>query len=183
METDRLEHLLQDTDAIAPLPAVPSGLAIRVRRRAAQRTMNERIAAVLVISLGIASIMLWSTQRPRTPVVYQLPSSPHDEPADIRTHERLAMELIRLRRESRAAAVARAALLEPDAVQQINEARERAALVLLGDANRLARSPSQREDATDNYRQVIRLFPHTFAAVQAEQALQELGRQSGRLSS
>jgi hypothetical protein len=183
VETDRLEQMLQDADASAPPPVVESGLVIGVRRRAAQRTMNERIAAVLLISLGVAGILMWSTQRPRTPVVYQLPSPSHDEPADIRTHERFAMELIRLRRESHAAAAARAALLEPDAVQQIDDAREKAALVLLGDANRLARSPSRRDEAPDNYRQVIRLFPHTYGAAQAEQELQEFGRQSGPSSS
>src|SRR5579884_2092621 len=131
---DRLEQLLADADAAAPPPARHTGLAFRVRRRAAQRATNMRIAAGLFIALGVAGIILLAVSRQPTEVsTGPTPGTtqPVEPGQNAEVRQRFAIELIRLRQESRTAAAVKAALLEPDAVEQVNAARERAARVLL----------------------------------------------------
>src|SRR5690349_10591093 len=134
--TDRLEQLLSEADAAAPPPAHRPGMAIRVRRRAAQRVTNVRIAAGFVIALGVAGIVIWATSRQPIQVSERPTAAPTQQAEPEQSPEvrqRFAIELIRLRQEARTAAAVKAALLEPDAVEQVNAARERAATILLAD--------------------------------------------------
>lgn len=178
MATDRLEQLLQDADASAPPPMFPTGVTIRVRRRAARRATTARVAAGLFLAVGVAGVILWTLAHRPPQLAEGLipgPTTRQVEPeGNAEVQQRFATELIRLRQESRNAAAVKAALLEPDAVEQVNAARERAALLLLADANRRSRSTASRGDAMDDYRQLIRLFPRTFAASQAAEKLGQM---------
>ena len=107
MATDRLEQLLSEADAAAPPPAHRPGMAIRVRRRAAQRVTNVRIAAGFVIALGVAGIVIWATSRQPIQVSERPTAAPTQQAEPEQSPEvrqRFAIELIRLRQEARTAA-------------------------------------------------------------------------------
>jgi len=185
--TDSLEQLLRATDAANPArsPSVdPAGAAQRVRtRRRAQQLRIRAISAAACVLLVIAG-GVWLGMRPspatsphRTIVkaTGAQPSSTRPVTATLvafdlqsELHEQTAARLIRsgdARATRRVTAVS--------AIADVQTQRDRAALILVYEAERSARENRTR-DAVASYRRTIELFPHSPWAQVARERLKEL---------
>jgi len=177
MKPDPLERLLSLADTTAPPPAAIDGVVNRVRRRAARRATLRRAGAVLVIACVVGVALMWHGSKPKTPFVRTSPTNTGVELAQLRAdaelHQRIADQLIEMRKQFRREAGARAALREPDALAQLDAAREQAAMVLVRDAARMARAADKRS-AAETFRQAAESFPSTPAARIALERLRDL---------
>jgi tetratricopeptide (TPR) repeat protein len=185
MKTDFLEELLARTDAALPPPSTSGLLTMRVAARI-ERRRRVHLALTALVTIGIAAAVLHSSQS--HPRVVHPPS--HEAAFDIAqcrreiaaldaeasTHQKAAEEIAAVQRKCENLENARAkALLAPDPLAHIEEARDRAARILLIDAVRLTAGNGRRAEAIEDYRKAIQLFPGTPAAREAAQRLKADG--------
>jgi hypothetical protein len=168
--TDRLKQLLRAADAASPTPAGPTDLDARVlHRRARERLRRPALATAIVLIVASAWLIPWF--RPRhLPPTAQIDSGVIREQLaalqiEAQLHEQTADALI---------AVLRAAPppLAPGP-SEAQLARDRAALILVYDADRSIRA-NRPEDAVAGYRRAIELFPNTPAADVARERLKQM---------
>jgi hypothetical protein len=185
MKTDLLEELLTRTDAALPPPPTTGLLTARIAARA-ERRRRVHLALIALVTIGIAAAVLHSLQS--HPRVVRPPS--HEAAFDIAqcrreiaaldaeasTHEKTAHEIAALQRKCESLQRARAeVLLAPDPLAHIEEARDRAARILLIDAGRLTAANGRRAEAIEDYRKAVELFPGTPAAKEASERLKADG--------
>lgn len=186
MSVDRLEELLAHADAALP-PARPArSLAQRVRARAARRARVQLIAATLA-SLVIAGVLM-HVLRPRTQVLSQDRSTPAAFDvrkvraelaaldAEATLHQRAADDLAAALRRTEPLRRSQAQLLlAPDPLAHLQEARDRAARILVIDGDRLRGAPGNEPRVQAAYRRAVELFPETAAAHEAFERLKAGG--------
>ncbi len=196
MSQDPLQDLLRLADqAAGPPPEGESGLAGRVlatrRRQRRVRTIGGTLAA-LVVTVGVAAMLGRSDQEP-----LNVEGGPSPAAVDNQSEvERLRAEVEVLRsRADRAMALARrlvemregrvrlAALKEKiPARNPLEHARrevDRAAMIIVLQADRMYHQCGLTEPALESYHQVIELFPDRPAANIARARLDQLQTQRG----
>jgi hypothetical protein len=187
METDRLELLLSRADAATPPPPARDGMADQVRNRvASSRRRTQVIIACLMASACGAVVLRLSP--PRQQLTNALPGRPSEiRDADWRAefaqldrtaefHEKVARNLERIEnRDRHLRELQRQLATAPDPLASIEQARDRAALIMLRDGDRSLAKPNQQARAFENYRRAVQLFPDTPAAREAVQRLKAAG--------
>jgi hypothetical protein len=185
MREETWERLVRDADATAARPTTPvAGLAGRVRRKARRRRrrMAGSVAAgAVVLVLGAAS--LWWPRRAGPVVgptrvsaaeIARLRVECAQTAREAEAHERLAAAM--LERERRATRRAAEVVVNPvDVVDAVAAERERSAMILLFQADRLLRDVDARAEATDALRRVLELFPNSRGAAMARERLDRIG--------
>ncbi len=191
MGNDPLKKLLQQADALAGSPpAMPGDLVERVRRLAVgRRRVRVGINAAAAILLAVGITLLWSQA--------STPLRPASEPQVVDSGppqpdvEAIKAEIERLHREAdiRLAVVRRTQeILEemrrfeelkkqpalPDAVANARREVDKAAYVLVSQADRMCRKLDLCDSAAVKYRRVVDLFPDSRWATVARQRLSEL---------
>lgn len=186
MQSDRLEELLTRTDAqLRPRPAA-GALAKRVRVRAARRS-RVQIGLAVIASLAIAMVIMHGAhQRSRlagthSPVATVLDVNKcRAELARLdalaKVYRRGAEQIEAVRHEEAALEeTERQLLLARDPLAHLAEARDRAARIMLLDADRLQGMPGEQPRAQAIYRRAVQLFPDTVAAREAADRLKGAG--------
>jgi hypothetical protein len=190
MSDERLEQLLRQADAAFGDPRVgPADLSLRVRRRARRqrrvRVLGTAAAAVLVLSL---STVAW-VNRPGRPGPGPAPIVVDNGPTPVSVAE-LQMQIEQLREEIRTGCAAVQEVLrrqefeqrlavsrkraEADPLKEVSDQMDRAALIMVYQADRMYRELNLRESAVASYEQTIKLFPETHWAQVAKDRLAEL---------
>lgn len=193
MEGDPLKRILQEADAAAGTPPhVPEDLARRVPELAVRRRrvrFGLSAAAALALAVGATSL-LWEPAglpEPRNGFEAPVVLKPGDRPdvADLRAEiERLGREadwrLAVARRtqeileQMRRAEALRQQEPVPDPVAAARREVDRAAYVLVRQADRMCREMDLCDSAVVKYRRVVELFPDTPWATVARQRLGEI---------
>jgi hypothetical protein len=179
MNRDPLEQLLRDADANDASPALPPGLAQRVRGVAAHRARRARLAAGGVVAGCLAALVVWVIRTPVDPPITsrqiaQTTRSAPDARAELlaisqEADRRAAMAEAMWAAERRTARSSRRTLT-PDVNAQV----ERAAFMMVYQAGRMPVAGGAKSPAADVYRQVSHAFPDTPSAQVARQRLSEL---------
>jgi hypothetical protein len=169
MKTDPLQDMLSHADSAAPAPVISAGLTNRILRRARRRII-QRNATMLLAALFVCGLAFEISRRPH-------PAQPPARLNAARLVE-IRTELARLdadaERELRLVAELQKhqALqprldgsfddpMPPYALARVDEARNRTALILLREADRVAADPATRSQAGDLYLRTVQLFPAT----------------------
>lgn len=178
---DPIGQLLRNADASLPSPAAPDGLALRVRHRRDRRWRRTTRYVVAMASIALIMLTVWLTttiaSRP-APAKHLAVSPPARQrmsdammlaaiDLNARLHEQTAAMLISDRR------AARPAPSHASAGADVQTQRDRAALILVYEAERSARE-HHPADAAAGYRRAIALFPQSPWADVARQRLKEL---------
>lgn len=190
MSDERLEQLLRQADeAFARLPCPATDLGIRVRRQARRqrRVIMLGSAAAAMLALVVSAISLRSDRgaplRPEGPVMADN-SAVHEQVAqlqaeidrlkeEIASHARVVEEVMRRAEiEQRLAALKQQAAIDP--LQEVSDQVDRAALIMVYQADRMYRELNLRESAVASYEQTIKLFPQTHWAQVAKDRLAAL---------
>lgn len=164
--TDPLEQLLKNADTTPPAGASTDGIAIRVReRRAAQQRVTASVVAVAILGSAVLLAVNWN--RSNKPVAEAPVPKPVvvDELA-LRVHELTAERLLADKQISRPSNATN------DPTISVQEQRDRAALILIYDAERYTKS-NRPTDAIATYRRAIELFPQSTWAELARRRLRE----------
>jgi hypothetical protein len=180
MSDDPLRNLLRGADAGAPtvVGTAPDVLTHAVRQHAVRRQHQRRVAGVaLLIIVGLTiAFPIVERHASESVIVAQHPSvgAQQDGSAlaqQAEYHERVAAALARLERTRDASVGDRA--VDPY-LSRLQIERNRAALILVDQGDRLRRRFSDDAAAAANYRQAARLFPESPAAEVAGQRLQSI---------
>lgn len=177
MEDENLQRLLTRAEVAAPAPLRASVLANQVRRRAAGRARRRAAVAGVATTAGVfvllAMVLRVPSQVSKTaPVsVTELKAELAELDAAAQLHERAAQALEKQRALARRCDAALVAVSLPDAIGRVDEARDRAALMLLREAEREAAHSKNISLARESYRRAARLFPETPAGRVAAEKL------------
>lgn len=189
MKRDSLDELLCRADSQFPPPKGSRGLSDRLRARASQRA-RAHVAIGALATLAIAAVVSHSL-RPRHIVAHD--DKTKDLPAEVaswraelaeldasaKTHEETAARLAVLQRQAEASDQVQAELLRPpDPLSYLEQARDRAARIMLMDAERVRTTPDGTKRAQQIYRRAEQLFPETEAVHDASRQSKQLGAQS-----
>jgi hypothetical protein len=175
--SDPLEQLLKRADEAVDLPLAPGNLAQRVRRKYRnQRVVRSFATVVAIVGFGILAISL---PRNRLVPMAKRQAPPAEQPRFADTDAKVA-ELVAEQLEKDAAGKKRVAgpvALRPDVdgyAWALSEQQNRTALILVRSASQIYETSHDRSEAAAGYREAIRLFPQSPAAVLAEERLREL---------
>ena len=184
MPHDALEQLLRKADATATAPPPLTGLPARVRRRRQRRRMTKALAAagVAIIALPLLAMTLFTRPSPPPSVAINNPAPETPTPtrrdlarlnlqADL--HEETAAQLLAATAAAAAHSVPAPAVADDNVLAHVREQRDRAALILIYEADQAAREKKTTR-ALAAYRRTIELFPKTYAAAVARQRLKEM---------
>lgn len=179
--TDNIENLLRKADKTAGPPAQPSVNISIIRSRANRgRVMNAAAplaaAAVLMVALGVWAVMIKTTEtRHEQERVVALEAQIKQLQARTDATLELIHEVLEYERRQRKLDELQAELASvPDSLDEVNRQVDRAAFILVYQADRLYRELKQTESAVDAYNRVIRLFPDNQWAKVARQRLEEI---------
>jgi hypothetical protein len=186
--SDQLGQLLREADASAGRPAAPRADLGAVVRRVARRRRTVRAAAggAVVMIVGMCGMYLMRPNENVTVVQRETaPSPPSLSPEQARRE----IAMLAAEAESRMAVVERMLEMErrrgsatrqraTDPLLAVRREQDRAAYLLIYEADRLARKSEARERAVEEYRRVVALFPDTHWASVARERLVEMGGSS-----
>ena len=198
MSSDRIEELLRKADAAAgPPPAGPADLPNRVRHLAGRRrvvriTSGAAIAAMLALAVGTSILMTGPHVQP-TPTDHVAVTPGNDSRDEV---VRLRAEIKQLRAEADdiLAAAKRMLVLQkrqtllaeleriraqPDPIEQVRQQMDKAAFIIVYQADRMYRELNLHESAIESYQQAITLFPETHWAAVARERLAEIENPKG----
>ncbi len=176
MKKDALQDLLTRVDEGVSMPAV-SGIAERVRKK--QRRRTHRRGALVALSIVCAALSVTLPRlRPTEQIAVKPPLSPEQIKAELAAynaaaefHERAAHVLQAAEMTAQHRSDHLILLLQPDATARIDQARNRAALLLLREGERAAENPRSLSAARESYQRAARLFPETPAGRLAAERL------------
>lgn len=186
MPGESLRELLQRADsAVAPAEIDPTALAGAVRQRAVRRRRRRHVSIAILLAVGsIIPVLLVRDGRSPPPVavgsravaldILDLPLL--ERQRDL--HERTAAAMLRLERARKTAA---GVVVDPF-LSQLRQERNRAALILVEQGDRLRRQFGDRAAAEQTYRQAARLFPDSPAGAAAGQRLLDPNERKGNES-
>ena len=180
MKQDALHELLARADEASPPPAIGGDLPARVRARRRRQDRRRGAAALGLLIAAIAGALLWRPIAPRAPVANQNDlRDAHAEMAQLDKEaeqcQNRADQLKRMEASLPRVSAADYAMLQSDPLQPLYEARQRAALILVRDGDRLRADPQHRQQAVELYRRACSLFPDTPAGQQAQSRLNSQG--------
>jgi hypothetical protein len=205
MDEQELKSLLRRADATASPPRTATDLGPRVRRLAWRRrvvatTGRFAIAASLALLAGTAAWWFVDGRRDapdEAPAIAKharpSPEAERLDPDALRAQvarleadaaSRLAaVDAFRARRAQRARLAAlQQQLTRPDPLASTRLELEKTACFLVREADRMCASKGKSEACINAYERVVRLFPKTNAAVQAQQKITEIQTGKGGLS-
>lgn len=174
MSRDKLEDLLGRADAEFPPQSGASGLVDRVRARALRRA-RAQVALVALGSVAIAAIVLHSAPPQPMTASERIPARKTSQvdtwraelaglEATAELHQRTAEDLMAVERRAEVSRQIETELLPAqDPLSYLQEARDRAARVMLMDAKRLRTLPGGEAQAAEIDRRAEQLFPDTDA--------------------
>ena len=176
MKEDALQDLLTRADEAAST-AVVTGVVDKVRNKRRRRAKRRAGMAALSIAC-VALLVILPRLRPAGQIAVTPTQSVDQIKAEVAAYD-AAAEL-----HERAARVLQAAemtaqrrsdhlilLLQPDASSRIEQARNRAALLLLREGERAADNAQNLPSARESYQRAARLFPETPAGRLAAERL------------
>jgi hypothetical protein len=183
MKNDQLMELLARADEAGASPTLSGDIARRVRKKA-RRRVKRRAAAGVLASCVACAVLVVTLMRPHPPVqnvgptaaqVAQIKAEIAAMDSLVLVHQRTAEELRQI--EARAATHADLAYLNlpTNGLLQVDEARDRAALLLVREGERAAKRPADGAAARESYLRAARLFPETPAGRVAAGRLGPLG--------
>lgn len=183
MHEDPLFNLLRDADGSAPpLTARRDGLSARVfrgyRRRRIVRSSGAVVLLLIMISSGAVLVQRVETSH----IVHTTPAADiqTENPAlialdaNVQLHTRTAELLVAGERRRQVIDRSQRSLTRDDALEVIQQQRNRAGLTLISQADRIGADPGRSEDAAEVYRRTIELFPNTPAASIAVRRLAQI---------
>lgn len=179
---DSLFKLLRDADS-AIVPTLDEDLVRSVYRRHRLRQATRATAAVcLVAAVGIGTaLFMQSNPTPQPRLVTSQParvSAPDMQlialEAELDLHTRTADLLLAGERRRQSIQKSQRTLDQEDALDDIQRQRNRAALTLVSQGDRMAAQPERTTEAVEAYRRTIELFPDTSAATIAAERLAQL---------
>jgi hypothetical protein len=187
MSRDSLDALLEQTDATFPPPQAMAGLVERLQARAA-RQARMRVALAAIGAVTLAAMILHS-MRSRPAMVRENDAAPHTITqveqwraeisaleATASLHEKAAEDLLAVEKHDEASGERQfRAIQDPDPLSYLPSARERAARIMLMDADRHEATAEGIVRAEETYRRAARLFPETAAAREAAARLSAAG--------
>ncbi len=185
MNEEQFRTLLQRADDVAGEPTIRGISAAGIRRRIRRRriiTTAVPLAAAAVITIAIATL---SHPKPEpTPLPPPQPeriASLEEQVKQLQAQTdatlKLVQEVLEKDRQQRRLAALEAELASiPDPVQQMEERVDKAAFVLLYQADRLYKELNQTESAVAAYKEVIQLFPENQWADVARERLDQIER-------
>jgi hypothetical protein len=170
---DVLAQLLKSADGSAPTPTLASDLPTRVRRRHRHRraqTIAVTATTTLLLAIGLTALL----PRPGTPGRGQGRGASDATrlaalDREIALHEQTATLLL----ASPVPKPSVAPAPDDSVLSEIRRQRDRAALILVYEADRAA-ADKQPDRALAAYRRTIELFPTTYWANIARQRLKEM---------
>lgn len=182
MQGDRLEDLLQQADRSASPPRLQKGLTARVLLRARRQAVRRRIVGgvlmLALVALGASRVLRPSRPLPRPRVEISTPNVAEIRAEFARLDREAAERETQVRElEHRQAAFEQLTQSQrrlqqtPDPYQSINEARNRAAMILFRQADTLAALPQNKAQSQRIYADTARLFPDTPAGQAASHRL------------
>jgi hypothetical protein len=186
-----LEQLLREADAGARPPAerVSADLAGSIRSLARRRRSIRMTggASAAIAGMVVLSFVLYPSQPDQRIVTTVAPQSPADAESLARAMAAVSAEAdARMRMVERVVAAGRRTDANrggraADPLIAVRREQDRAAFLLIYEADRLARQSSESARAAEEYRRVVTLFPDTRWASVARERLAELGGASHRL--
>lgn len=176
MKEDALQDLLTRADEAASTAAV-SGVVEMVRKK--QRRRTHRRGGMAALSIGcVALLVILPRLRPAEQIAIKRLESVDQIKAEVAAydaaaelHERAARALQAAEMTARHRSDHLILLLQPDASSRIDQARNRAALLLLREGERAADQPQNLSAARESYQRAARLFPETPAGRVAAERL------------
>ena len=179
---DSLEKLLGKADDAAPPPPFTGDLAGRVRARLRRRRRAIQATSVTGLVLLCTVFLLHPQVPPRSeqPALSQadiarLRAEIADASSEAEAHEMTARLIERGRARFERLRQAQHVLEAPDALARTEDARARAALILVRSGDRMDAKPAARAQVIEVYRQAAQLFPDTPAGRVAAQRLKSFG--------
>jgi len=176
MKEDALQDLLTRADEAAS-PAVVTGVIDRVRKKRRRRARRRAGMAALSIAC-VAVLVILPRLRPAEQIAIKPTGSVDQIRAEVAAydaaaelHERAARALQAAEMTAQRRSDHLILLLQPDARSRIEQARNRAALLLLREGERAADNPQNLPSARESYQRAARLFPETPAGRLAAERL------------
>lgn len=189
MNDGELRNLLRGADADFEKPIIaPDELARRVRRLDQKRRRRSRVLLTAVPVVVVAAVATAWSLVPRalpTGTEKSVASAGLDWgeierlQAEAAFHERLARQMIALRKRDRALEQAQRALAEPDPLDVVREQVDVVAYRMILRADELRNRMDPSEEAMRLYRDVEQLFPKTHSAEVARERLTALAAREG----
>lgn len=177
MKEDALQNLLSRADEAYLPPAHVADVAQKVRQK--QRRRTRRRAALAALSVACLALLVMLPRWQKTgQIVVNPPASPEQIKAEIAAydaaaerHERAAhaLQMAQITAERRSDHLI--LLLRPNVSARIDQARDRAALLLLREGERAADNPQNLPSARESFQRAARLFPETPAGRLAAEKL------------
>jgi hypothetical protein len=179
MTGDSLPQLLRDADTgRPPSRRSPAGLALLLQSRLSRQRRGRRAALIICPTVLVGLLLLQRTHRPidlpptmTDPSLSAIRSEIAKAQLAAQVHILTAQRLESLQRASRAEFVLALDIQAPDPLALVQSVRDRAALALIYDADRLDQTQRQRQ--ADAYQRVLELFPQSAAANLARKRLRE----------
>jgi uncharacterized protein YoxC len=181
MLNDSLEKLLQEADQTAGPPKQVRVDLSEIHNRAKRRrivniTGPVAAAAVLMVALGLWSATLRTTgTMPEQNKIASLENQVKQLQAQTDAAMRLIQEMLEKERRQQRLDELEAELASiSDPLEQMQKQVDKAAFILVYQADRLYRELNQTNSAIEAYNRVIRLFPENQWAQVAKQRLEEI---------
>ena len=179
MSDERLKELLQRADETAGAPVFRHPHTGEIRRRVFRRRLKMTslpAAAVILIGAGVGSICL-RTERtpPQQPRIATVETQLRQLQTQTDAVLKLVHEVIEKDRQKGQLAALEAELASiPDPAEEIERQVDKAAFVMLYQADRLYKQLRQTESAVEAYKEIIQLFPENQWADVARERLSQI---------
>jgi tetratricopeptide (TPR) repeat protein len=178
---EQIKRLLMQADQAAGEPAFGPLTTARTRRHAHRRRL-VRIAAptAVAVTIVLAAVLgtLWlprQRSQPQPERIASLEEQVRQLQAQTQTTLKLVQDVLDRDRQQRHLASLEAELARiPDPVQEIDRQVDRAAFILVYQADKLYKELNQTEAAVAAYKEVIQLFPTNQLAQVARERLSEI---------
>jgi TolA-binding protein len=185
MNKERIETLLQRADDLAGRPVFSRVTAAEIRRRVHRRRIIRTAvplsaAAAVAVTVAILAISA-RTQKPGLEPAPQRIASLEEQVRQLQERTDATLKLVQEvlegdRRQRRLAAAEAELASSPDPVRQVEQHVDKAAFLLIYQADRLYKELNQTESAVAAYKEIIQLFPTNRWAQVARERLAEVDK-------
>ncbi len=176
---DPIFALLHKADASAPqMPRIEDLPHAVIRRHRCRRIVRSgSLLGCLVVMICAGALFVQQMQSPQLTSTTR-PSSENLAlaalNADVELHARTAKFLVAGEKRRASLDRSRRSIARDDAIDVIQDERNRAGLTLVSHADRMNQQSQRADDAAEIYRRAMVLFPDTAAATIAAQRLEQL---------